>query len=69
MKEDFYSLVHKDILIQKGKKRKACNFGLLRNNEKQIFSEVRKIGNIEIYVDSPERKNYLLNDYARYIET
>jgi hypothetical protein len=48
-------------------KRKVNTFNLMK--EKNVHPETRKIGNIEVYVDTPVRRNYALEDYAKYIET
>ena len=33
-----------------------------------VYKEKRKVGNLEIYVDSPCRRNYEMEDLAEFIE-
>ena len=47
-------------------KRSIKSFAFLEKN--RIQHKTRMIGNIEVYVDSPQRHIYRLEEYAEYAE-
>ena len=62
MKNDLFKVVSQNT---RGRRKASC-FNLIHRED--IHPSKRMIGNIEVFIDPPSRKNYELEDYAKFIE-